>query len=212
MAVQAQKAIELADKIRIEILSERIPPGEKITEQAMAEQFGVSRTPVREAFRLLEAEGLIKLIMNRGAHVIGITKSDMIDLFRVRLLIETQAVEWAIQRVTDEELEALEESIDFMTFYTEQGDVKRMRDINAEFHRKMIAASRNIFLMESLEHIHKYIRFSAHVLSHEEDYLEEMLSEHTKIFRAFKKNNPSAGVRLTRIHVENALERSGLLE
>jgi DNA-binding GntR family transcriptional regulator len=212
MAQQVQRVTELADKVRIEILAEHISPSERITEQSIADRFGVSRTPVREAFRLLESEGLIRLVPNRGAFVVGFSRSDMIDLYRLRLLLETQAIEWAIQRKTDKEMEALEESIDFMTFYTERGDVKRIRDINVDFHNKIVAASHNALLTETLERMHKYLRFSAHVHTYEDDNLEEILSEHTKLFRAFRRGNASAGGRLMRIHIEHGLERSGLLD
>ncbi|MDR1271990.1 MAG: GntR family transcriptional regulator [Clostridiales Family XIII bacterium] len=211
MAQQIQKVADLADKIRIEILAEHISPGEKITEQSLADRFSVSRTPVRESFRLLESEGLIRIIPNRGAFVVGFSKADMIDLYRLRLLLETQAIEWAIQRRTDDEIDSLEESIDFMTFYTERGDIKRMRDINVDFHNKIVTASHNKGLIETLGRMHKYMRFSTHIRTYEEDNLEEILAEHTKLYRAFKKNSPSAGGRMMRTHIEHGLERSGLL-
>ena len=97
--------------IQKDILSGVIPPKSKLTEQSLCAKYNVSRTPVREAFRQLESDGLIENIPNRGAFVIGLTKRDISDLFDLRCLFEVQAIEWAIQRITDEDVESLRETI-----------------------------------------------------------------------------------------------------
>ena len=83
---------DLVGKLRIEILTERIIPGEKLTEQTICGQFGVSRTPVREALKNLEAEGLVEIIPNRGAFVVGLSKDDIRDIYIIRMQNEMQAV------------------------------------------------------------------------------------------------------------------------
>ena len=97
----------LYTELQRDILSGAIPDGSKLTEQAVCKRYGVSRTPVREAFRQLEADGLIDNIPNKGAFVTGLTKRDISDLFDLRILFEVQAVEWAIKRMSSEEIDEL---------------------------------------------------------------------------------------------------------
>ncbi|MCL1897108.1 MAG: GntR family transcriptional regulator [Clostridiales bacterium] len=204
---------DLAVKLRVEILTERIRPGEKLTEQAICEQYGVSRTPVREALRNLEAEGLVEMIPNRGAFVIGLSESDIQDLYALRTNSEMLAVRWAIERRTTDEMEAIEESLDFMDFYTEnfyneRGDIKRMRSIDAEFHRRIAAASHNRILIECLLRIQDYIRYSSRLLPWREANLGAILKEHKAIFSAFKTGDPDTGAQAMKKHIENSFKRA----
>ena len=199
---------DIVSKIRVDILSGRLTPGEKLGEETTSKNYGVSRTPVREAFKSLEAEGLVEMIPNRGVFVIGLSKEDIRDLFIMRILSETQAVRWAIERRTKEEMDALEESLDFMRFYTERGDVKRMHSINAGFHKRIVAASHNRILIENLTRIQDYIRYSAHVRPNSETDLGTVLKEHTAVFTAFKSGDVEAGAQAMKKHIENSLNRA----
>ena len=109
---------DLASKIRIDILSEELRNGEKITEQALSERYKVSRTPIREALKNLETEGLIEMIPNRGAFVRGLSVDDFRDLYTLRKVYEVQAICWAVERATKTDIENIEESLDFMAFLT----------------------------------------------------------------------------------------------
>jgi len=199
---------DLAGKLRFEILTEKLRPNEKLTEQVICDKYGVSRTPVREALKNLETEGLIEMIPNRGSFVVGLSDGDMRDLFILRLQNEVQAVRWAIERRTKDEMEAIEESLDFMRFYTERGDTKRMRSINTGFHRRIASASHNRLLIESLSRIQDYIRFSSRVIPCLESDLPVLLKEHKAIYAAFKSNDPEAGAQAMKKHIENSLKRA----
>jgi DNA-binding GntR family transcriptional regulator len=199
---------DLAGKLRFEILTERLRPNEKLTEQVICDKYSVSRTPVREALKNLEAEGLIEMIPNRGSFVVGLSKEDIQDLFILRMQSEILAVRWAIERRTKDEMEAIEESLDFMRFYTERGDTKRMRSINSGFHRRIVSASHNRILIENLYRIQDYIRYSSHVLPCLETDLPVLLIEHTAIYVGFKSNDPEAGAKAMKIHIENSLNRA----
>ena len=199
---------DLAGKLRFEILTERLRPEEKLTEQVICDKYGVSRTPVREALKTLETEGLIEMIPNRGSFVVGFSKDDMHDLFVLRKQNEIQAVRWAIERRTQSEMEAIEESLDFMRFYTERGDTKRMRSINAGFHKLISSASHNRILIESLSRIQDYIRYSSRVLPYLEKDLAVLLKEHKEIYAAFKSNDPEAGASAMNKHIENSMKRA----
>ena len=201
---------DIAGNLRIEILAERLRPGEKLTEQAISERYGASRTPVREALRNLEAEGLVEMIPNRGAFVVGLSADDIRDLYLIRMQSEMQAVRWAIVRRTKEEMEAIEESLDFMSFYTQRGDAKRMRSINAGFHKLITAASHNRFLENCLSRIQDYIRYSSRVHSYRSDDLGIILEEHKAIFAAFKSKDSEAGAEAMKKHIENSIIRANI--
>ena len=103
---------DLKLKIEEDILSGKFRKGSKLVEQAICDEYQVSRTPVREALSQLEAEGLVESIPNRGCFVVGISDKEMDDIFILRKIYEVQATMWAIERITDEEMEELEENFD----------------------------------------------------------------------------------------------------
>ena len=105
---------DLFNRLRDDILQGKIAAGEKLTEQKICKEYQVSRTPVREAFQKLELDGLIDIIPNRGAFVVGLTKQDIGDMYELRKAYETIAVKWAIERITEEEMAQLEEAYDLM--------------------------------------------------------------------------------------------------
>ena len=201
---------DLASKIRIEILAEKLHSGDKITEQTLSERYGVSRTPVREALKNLEAEGLIEMIPNRGAFVTGLTDDDLRDLYTLRMVNEMQAIRWAVERATKSEIENIEESLDFMAFYTERGDAKRMRAINAGFHKRIVLASHNRILIENLSRIQDYIRYTVRIPAYMESSLDVILEEHREIFAAFQAKNQESAAQAMRRHIENSLRRANL--
>ena len=116
----------LYTELQEDILTGKLRSGEKLTEQKICNEYKVSRTPVREALRQLETDGLIENIPNRGAFVIGFSKQDIEDMYELRKAYEIQAVRWAIERITDEERSELEETFEFMEFYTMKNDINKM--------------------------------------------------------------------------------------
>jgi DNA-binding GntR family transcriptional regulator len=130
----------LLAKMQRDILTGEMKPGHKIVEQELCRKYGVSRTPIREALRQLEADGLVENILNRGAFVIGMSDQDYEDMFELRKAYEVQAVKWAIERINEEEMERLEETFEFMEFYTMRNDIDKMLVINTEFHHVIYEA------------------------------------------------------------------------
>ena len=125
---------EIADVVRERILKGEYEIGEKIKENQIASELKVSRTPIREAFKLLENEGLIDYIPNRGCFAKGFTKQDVDDIYAVREALEELAVRWAVERITPEEITALEEQVDLMEFYSRKKDRQKVLELNATFH------------------------------------------------------------------------------
>lgn len=195
-------------KIQKDILTEELKPGEKLTEQRICERYKVSRTPVREALRQLEKESLIENIPNRGAFVIGFSDQDILDMFDLRASYEILAVRWAIERMTDEELEAFEETFEFMEFYTIKKDVEKMLNININFHRNLHQATHNRMIQQTLSSYQLYIKYTnRRTYDNPEEYLKTVLEEHRKIFEAVRERNVEKGVAAMREHMERSKQR-----
>ena len=194
----------LYQEIQKDILSGEIESGSKLTEAAVCKRYGVSRTPVREAFRQLEADGLIENIPNRGAFVTGLTKRDISDLFDLRTLFEMQAVEWAIRRMDDEDIDVLREIVEFMEFYTLKDDVEKVLSFNTKFHNTIYSGTKDRMIQRTLSTYQTYIKHSAPAKSFSEDYLKTILEEHKAIFAAFEARNVAAGRKAMEYHMEQS--------
>jgi DNA-binding GntR family transcriptional regulator len=199
---------ELAARLRKEILSERLPPASKLTEDYVSRKYGMSRTPVREAFRILESERLIELVPNRGAFVIGFSEKAAADLFSLRALLEVKAVSWAVERAEEEELDAIEQALEFLEFHTRREDLRRIRELGMNFHREIQNAARNAQLSDSLERCRLYLGESKHVSRIAPAELSNIQQEHAAIFEAFRLGDPEYGAEAMRVHLENAAKRS----
>jgi DNA-binding GntR family transcriptional regulator len=201
---------DLFSNLRKDILQGKLRQGEKLTEQQICDEYNVSRTPVREAFRQLELEGFIETIPNRGAFVVGFSSQDIQDMYELRKSYEVLAVKWAIERITKEEYEKLEEAFEFMEFYTQKQDMEKMLNINMNFHELIYRASHNRMLYHILSSYQLYIKQSrtqnrSNVSS---GYLDEILTEHRAIFEAFKNKDVDAGIAAVSRHLDNAKQRA----
>ena len=188
----------------MDILSGKIKHGEKLTELSICKKYNVSRTPVREAFRQLESDGLIENKPNRGAFVIGLNKRDISDLFDLRCLFEMQAVQWAIERMNEEEIDKLRENIEFMEFYTLKNDVDKVLQFNSIFHNIIYKGTKNRMLYKTLSSYQTYLKHSAPPKTFTGDYLSTILAEHKAIFEAFETHNPAAGRQAMEYHMSRS--------
>ena len=198
---------DLKLKIEEDILSGKFRKGSKLVEQAICDEYQVSRTPVREALSQLEAEGLVESIPNRGCFVVGISDKEMDDIFILRKIYEVQATMWAIERITDEEMEELEENFDFMEFYTMKKDLDKMLNINASFHQMIYRASHNRMLEQMLSSYEIYTKYAPSHAGDEVEYLDELLEEHRAIYQAFLDNDAAAGGKAMAHHMDMSIAR-----
>ncbi len=194
----------LYTELQKDILSGALPDKSKLTEQAVCKRYNVSRTPVREALRQLEADGLIENIPNRGAYVTGLSKRDISDLFDLRALFEVQAVEWAIKRMRSEEIDSLAEVMEFMEFYTLKKDAAKVLSFNSRFHSLIYEGTGNRKLQRSLEVYQTYLKYSAPHRSYTESDLKTILEEHRAIYEAFESRNAAAGRKAMEYHMEQS--------
>ena len=136
-------------EVRAAIVENRYPPGQRLVEQRIAEELGLSRTPVREALRMLEAEGLVVSARNRGAMVRPLSPTEVLDLYGLRIRLESYAVEVATERATEPELGALVSAADAFgharrTVDVDSADgVRRLHEANRRFHEGVVTAARH---------------------------------------------------------------------
>ncbi len=197
----------LLGKLQKDILTGKLQPGQKLTEQQLCKTYGVSRTPVREALRQLETDGLVENILNRGAFVVGLSEQDYRDMFELRKAYEIQAVKWAIERITEEQMDQLEETFEFMEFYTLRNDIDKMLTINTGFHQVIYEASQNRMLCKLLSSYQTYLKYKGMESVYDDEYLPTVLEEHRAIFMAFKNKDVEAGAAAMEKHIDNASSR-----
>ena len=197
----------LFSELQRDILSGALPDSSKLTELAICKRYNVSRTPVREAFRQLESDGLIENIPNRGAFVTGLTKRDISDLFDLRALFEVQGIEWAIRRMTEEDVDALRETVEFMEFYTLRDDIEKVLMFNSQFHSILYAGTKDRMIQKTLSMYQTYLKYSAPAKTYSGEYLKLILDEHKAIFAAVEGRNPAAGRKAMEHHMEQSKMR-----
>ena len=200
---------DLFHKLRDDILQNKIKPGEKLTEQRICQEYQVSRTPVREAFQKLELDGLIEIIPNRGAFVIGLTRQDIEDMYELRSAYEAIAVKWAIDRMTAEEFEDMQEAFELMEFYTMKQDPVKMLAMNTRFHQIIYNGTKNRMLQHVLTSYQVYTKNTKVSPEYIKEYMDEVLEEHRKIFLAFQAKDKDAASRAAVEHMQNGKHRAG---
>ena len=144
-------------KLREDILSGKYREHEELKEVAIGEELGVSRTPVREAFRQLELEGLIQIVPNRGAYVTGITAKDVKDIYMIRSLLEGLCARLATEKITKEQLEEMEENIYLADFHASKGHMDQMAELDNRFHDILYEACDSKMLEHTLRDYHQYV-------------------------------------------------------
>ena len=143
-------------QIRRNILSGKYQPGKAVTEMEISNDLGVSRTPVREAFKHLESEGLLELRPNRGALVVGIGRADIEDIYEIRSLLEGRAAERAALQSDEESLKHLSEVIDLTEFYIERENYDRVTEMDDRFHQSIYELTGSRILQRILKELHAY--------------------------------------------------------
>ncbi|MCI6812567.1 MAG: GntR family transcriptional regulator [Lachnospiraceae bacterium] len=202
-------------KIREDILSGKYKDNEELKEVAIGEELGVSRTPVREAFRQLELEGLIHIIPNKGAYVTGITIKDVKDIYMIRSLLEGLCAKWATRHITPEQLEELEENVYLAEFHASKGHTEQIAELDNRFHEILYEAADSKMLERQLRDFHGYVlRVRKKTLS---KYKRSTQSnkEHKLILEAIKDKDEDRAEKMANEHILNAYEnmvKNGLYE
>jgi len=192
------------ETLREAIINGTLKPGERMMEIQLAEQLGVSRTPVREAIRKLELEGFVVMIPRKGAYVAGISLKDIADVFEVRAAMEALAAGLAAERITAEELEEMERLLVRIGEHIEANRLEEVVEMDTLFHEALYKASRNLKLEQILQNLREQIqRFRSTSLAFP-GRMKEALEEHKKIVEAISDRNTALAQQLAQEHIENA--------
>lgn len=202
----------LAEFLREEIVSGRLAPGERLTEQALAERCQVSRVPLREAFRILNAEGLIVLSPHRGASVAALSTADLVDLFEARAAIEAHACALAAGSATEAELAPLHRIVGDMRGAVVAGDITRYYALANDFHTGLIAASRNAVLLRMYEQIRRQLRRYQAAMSRMPELPRRSIREHAKILKAIAARDVDAARGAAIGHIRGLVDQFKALE
>lgn len=192
------------EKIREDILNGAYEVDGKIVEAKLAEGLGVSRTPVREALKQLELDGLVENIPNRGVIVRGISSQDVEDIYTIREAIEGIAAKWSVERISDKELDDLKEIYELMEFYTVKNDINRIFELNTRFHELIYQATKSRFLEHVLRDFQLFLKSTRYASLLVEGRLEKTLKEHKAIIDAFIERDTEKAISAVIEHVRQA--------
>lgn len=202
-------------KIREDILNGKYKENDELREVAIGEELGVSRTPVREAFRQLELEGLIQIVPNKGAYVTGITRKDVQDIYMIRSLLEGLCARWATENITEEQMAEMEENIFLSKFHAEKGHYDQLAELDNRFHEIMYEACNSKMLEHQLRDFHQYVlRVRKKTLSNV-NRGRKSNEEHEQIMEAIKAKDGDRAQALANAHMINAynnMVKNGLNE
>lgn len=199
---------EICKIIRGRILSGEYKIGEKLKEKVIAEELRVSRTPIREAFKRLQEEGLVDYIPNRGCYAKGFTKRDIEDIYAVRKALELLCIEWAIDRIEMQHIMQLEEYCDLMDFCQKQQDFKSFKNLNKSFHDIIYEAAGSRFMAQVLRSYKEYIDQTRRVIYYDNTYLSTISAEHRVILRAIIDRDVEAGKEAMAKHIDGSKKRA----
>ncbi|MGI6119933.1 MAG: GntR family transcriptional regulator [Desulfosporosinus sp.] len=191
------------ESLRDAILNGILKPGERLMEIQLAKEMGVSRTPIREAIRKLELENFVVMIPRKGAYVAGVSMKDVADVFEIRSALEGLAAGLAAERITDDELEQMEQVL-FISDSEDEIDLEKYINTDTEFHALIYQASRNERLVQILANLLEQIqRFRSTSLAIP-GRNKLAIDEHKKIFEALRNHDSVEAQSLAMAHIETA--------
>lgn len=191
-------------RIQDDILNGTFKSGERLAETTLSTSLGVSRTPIREALKQLELEGLLKVIPNKGAIVTGVTIKDINDIYMIRKLIEGLAARWAAEKISDEKLDILSETLALEEMYIEKKDVEHLLKLDSRFHDTLFYASNSNPLTFVLRTLHMYVKRSRNSALAIPARARKAHEEHKAIFDALILKDADKAEKLMIKHISNA--------
>lgn len=192
---------EVADRLRLSIFNHELAPGSWIDEQALALQYGISRTPMREAIKVLASEGLITMKMRRGAYVTEVSKTDSEQIFTVLALLEGQACRDCAHMATEKQLEELDAIHLKLERAAADRDIDQFFAINQSFHDKIQDICGNQWLKGVVDDLRKVLKLQRRDSLSRQGRMESSLAEHRKILSALLDKNPELAERLMKEHL-----------
>ncbi|MCF0133026.1 MAG: GntR family transcriptional regulator [Blautia sp.] len=206
-SIQMNEYLPLRDVVfntlRQAILKGELKPGERLMEIALADRLGVSRTPIREAMRKLELEGLVVMIPRRGAHVASITEKDLNDVLEVRMALEDLSIEKACRLRTKEQLQRMQYATMEFERLMPEGNLVRIAEADVEFHDIIYEAADNLRLNQVLNNLREQIyRYRIEYLK-DELTRKQLVQEHKELMNAIADQDEKQAKEISYRHLEN---------
>lgn len=196
-------------RIRGDILSGKYKENDELRENTIGKELGVSRTPVREALRQLELEGLVTIIPNRGAYVTGISHKDIWDIYMIRSMLEGLCARWAAEHITEAQMDELEEAILLSEFQMKKESgfsAEQVAALDGRFHAILYEASGSRILSHVLTDFHNYVQTARKSSIVSEDRARKSIREHRQILRAIRERDAEMAEQLANEHIMHVMQ------
>jgi DNA-binding GntR family transcriptional regulator len=192
---------QVAERLRNRIFAHELAPGAWVDEQTLAEQFGISRTPLREALKVLAAEGLVQLKPRRGCYVTEVSEQDLDEIFPVMAMLEGRCAQEATLKASAADLQRLSDLHAKLEEYAEANDADRFFEANQRFHSALQALAGNRWLGQLIDETRKFIKLTRRDSLNLEGRLRQSLIEHRGILAAVQCRNAEDAGRLMHDHL-----------
>lgn len=197
---------QVFDKIRSDILNGKYKRGEELVESSIGKELGISRTPVREAIRQLELEGLVQLVPNKGAFVTGISEKDVRDIYLIRARLEGLAARMAAKNITTELLDAMEETVVLSEYHAKKEHYEQVCEMDSKFHKLLYKASGSRILEHTLTDFHQYVQRVRMASIMKKRRMEKSNDEHDAILTAIREHDEEKAELVATRHISNTVE------
>src|SRR5512140_537089 len=198
---------EVAELLRQRIFRRELEPGSWIDEMKLAEQYGISRTPMREALKVLAAEGLVTMKVRRGAYVTEVSEADLRDVYHLLSLLGSDAAGVAASLVTDAQLRELQELHQEME--AAAVDTERFLALNERFHMRLLEIAGNRWRNQMVADLRKVMKLHRRNSLLKSGRVQESIREHRAVMRALTRRDAAAATEKMRSHFEHGLEAAG---
>ncbi|KPQ22507.1 GntR family transcriptional regulator [Halomonas sp. HL-93] len=197
---------EVADRIGDLIEHGELAPGERISEKQLCEKFGVSRTPLREALKVLATEGLIELLPNRGARVVRLTFKKVKDTYDLMAALEGLSGELACQYISDAEIADIRRLHEEMLTHYRNRELMTYFEVNRQIHESILAASRNDLLQEMYSNLSQRVKRVRYSKKMTQTFWSQAVQDHENMMAALEKRDGRLLGQILRDHLCNKLE------
>ena len=195
---------EVAELLRQRIFQRQLEPGSWIDEMKLAEEYGISRTPLREALKVLAAEGLVTMKVRRGAYVTEVSEQDLAEVYHLLALLESDAAAVVAQRATDADLKELQKL--HAELASAQGNREKFFALNERFHMRLLELAGNRWRNQMVADLRKVMKLNRHNSLLKSGRLEESLQEHRAVMEALLRRDAEATLQRMQAHFRNGLE------
>lgn len=195
---------EVAERLRQRIFAHDLAPGSWIDEQTLAEDYGISRTPMREALKVLASEGLVTLKPRRGCYVTELTETDLDDIFPVLALLEGRCAHEAVTKARPPDIARLRATHAQLEQAAARGDIDAFFEANQDFHLQVQQLAGNRWLLQIIHDMRKVLKLNRHDSLSRDGRLAESLEEHRQIMRAIEAGDAAAAQSRMQAHLMRA--------